>query len=146
MAIFGIGSKWGNEEVKDLFFKDNKISIGWNDENASDVYYLLASMKIGDIVYLKSNRPGSRTVKVKGICIIMENFIEYLKNNDIDKIDFWNWESMSLKVKWLNKKEFDIKIPENTGKLTNIRAATLYEEYLPFVQKEIIEKMIGKSI
>ena len=44
------------------------------------------------------------------------------------------------------KDEFHIDIPNNEGKLTNVRAATFHEEYLPFVQKEIIEKLIKQKI
>ena len=37
-----------------------------------------------------------------------------------------------------------INIPENIGRLTNIRAATAYEEYLPFVQNKIVKKIFEK--
>ena len=144
LAIFGFGSNWGGEEVKETFFDEEKIIIGWNDETAVDVYSLVSSLKIGDIIYLKSNQPGSRTVKVKGIGIITRNFIECIKNNDYSSTDFTDWNSFFIKVKWLIKEEFIINIPENIGRLTNIRAATAYEEYLPFVQNKIIEKLFEK--
>ena len=40
--------------------------------------------------------------------------------------------------------KFTVKIPEDEGKLTNIRPATFYEEYLPFVQKQILNKIFTK--
>ena len=52
--------------------------------------------------------------------------------------------SFFIKVKWIIKEEFIINIPENVGRLTNIRAATVYEEYLPFVQNKIVEKIFEK--
>ena len=48
-----------------------------------------------------------------------------------------------LLVKWIVKDEFHITIPENEGKLTNIRAATVYEEYLPYVQNKIIDYLFN---
>jgi hypothetical protein len=144
LAIFGFGSNWGGEEVKETFFAEEEIIIGWNDETAVDVYSLVSSLKIGDIIYLKSNQPGSRTVKVKGIGIITRNFIECIKNNDYSSTDFTDWNSFFIKVKWIIKEEFIINIPENVGRLTNIRAATVYEEYLPFVQNKIVEKIFEK--
>ncbi|MEZ0129436.1 hypothetical protein AB9T88_06535 [Flavobacterium sp. LBUM151] len=59
MAIFGAGSKWDESEIKDDFFKNENFVIGWNIKNAEDLYSQISSMKIGDIIYLKANRPGS---------------------------------------------------------------------------------------
>ena len=141
MAIFGMGSKWGDNELTESFFEREKITIGWNEGNGNDVHYLLASIKIGDLIYIKSNRPGSRDLKIKGIGIVNENFIEYLKNNGISAKNFIEADSLTISVRWIHKQEFLIEIPKEMGKLTNIRATTLYEEYLPFVQKKIIEKL-----
>ena len=67
MAIYGFGSTLDGEEFKDEFFNDEKIILGWNAENAQDLYSLVSRIKIGDIIYLKTNQPGGRTVKIKGI-------------------------------------------------------------------------------
>ena len=146
MAIFGFGSNWSGKEVKETFFDEGKIIIGWDDETAADVYSFVSSLKIGDIIYLKSNQPGSRTIKVKGIGIVTGNFIECIKNNEHSSTDITDGNNFFIKVKWLIKKEFEINIPENVGRLTNIRAATLYEEYLPFVQNKIIEHLFAKKL
>ena len=53
---------------------------------------------------------------------------------------------MNIKIKWLVLEEFNIKIPEDEGKLTNIRLATLYEENLPYVQEQILNKIFTKII
>ncbi len=37
-----------------------------------------------------------------------------------------------------------INIPEEEGKLTNVRAAKIYEEYLPLVQQAIIDRVVGR--
>ncbi|MBQ7612013.1 MAG: hypothetical protein IJU92_02955 [Spirochaetaceae bacterium] len=141
MAIYGFGSTLDGEEFKDEFFNDEKIILGWNAENAQDLYSLVSRIKIGDIIYLKTNQPGGRTVKIKGIGVVTKGFLECFIDGDYNSADITEWNSLSIKVKWIRKKEFEIEIPESSGKLTNIRAATAYEEYLPFVQEEIIKKL-----
>jgi len=142
MAIFGAGSNWEGAEIKEDFFLKNNYVIGWNINDAKDLYSLISSIKIGDLIYLKANRPGSFDVRIKGIGIVKKSFIDVLfekkENLSITRQDF------ELPIEWICKKEFIITIPNGTGKLTNIRAATLYEEYLPFVQNAIIEKLINK--
>lgn len=143
MAIYGVGSKWeDNTEMKNEFFKKNKFIVGWDESNARDLYSFVCSLKAGDILYLKSNQPGSKTLKVKGIGIVTENLFQSLLSENIKNVqDIKTWKSLFINVKWVIRDDFEINIPEKEGKLTNIRAATCYEEFLPFVQKKIIEKL-----
>jgi hypothetical protein len=144
MAIFGAGSNWDGYEKKDDFFKDENFIIGWDYADAKDLYDSVSLLKAGDIIYLKSNQSGSRSIRVKGIGIVVKSFIHCLiENNEQTKEANLNWNSFFIKVKWVIKEESHITIPDNEGKLTNVRAATFYEEYLPFVQKEIIDKLFN---
>lgn len=142
MSIFGAGSKWEDDEMKDDFFKNENFVIGWNIKDAEDLYSLIGSIKIGDIIYLKANRPGSFDVRVKAIGIVKDSFVGVLFKNEENLSHRKN--NFELPVNWIYKNEFIINIPNNIGKLTNIRAATLYEEYLPYVQKEILERILSK--
>lgn len=142
MAIFGAGSKWDKDEMKSDFFKNENFVIGWDYNHARDVYDAVSLLKAGDIIYLNANRPGSREIRVKGIGIVTQSFVHCLIEMGLTKETITNWNSFYIKVKWVIKDEFHISIPENEGKLTNVRAATFHEEYLPFVQKQIIEKLI----
>lgn len=143
MAIYGAGSKWDILEMKDHFFKYGIYEIGWNYSDAADLYELAASLKVSDIIYLKSNKPGSSDIKVKGIGVVIKSYIQCL--NDKERISkcsiLKNSTNFYIEVKWLHKTEFHINIPIGEGKLTNIRAATFYEECLPFVKKEIMNKI-----
>jgi hypothetical protein len=146
MAIYGVGSKWDEGEKKGEFFRKNIFTLGWNYENAADMYQLIASLKVGDILYLKSNQPGSRTINVKGIGIITDNFIERSLTKESGAKEIKDYAGLSISVKWVYRgDEFAIKIPDNAGRLTASRAATAYEEYLPYVQERILSK-IFKSI
>jgi hypothetical protein len=38
MAIFGVGSKWEDEELKNEFFSKGRFILGWNERSAKDLY------------------------------------------------------------------------------------------------------------
>ncbi len=147
MAIFGAGSKWNNDELKNDFFKDEKFTIGWNEKSAKDLYEAVSQLKVGDIIYLKSVSPRHiRNIEVKGIGIVTKSFIQCLQSNEYGNIDISDWSSFFIKVKWLFQDNFKVIIPDEEGKLTNVRPATFYEEYLPYVQKEILDKILKTSV
>lgn len=142
MAIYGAGSNWDGDEIKDDFFTNNNYVIGWDINDAQDLYNMLSSVKIGDIIYLKANRPGSLDLRIKGIGIVRNSLLNILFEKGENLSSTRN--NFELPVEWIDTDEFFITIPSNTGKLTNVRAATLYEEFLPFVQNEIINRIIAK--
>ncbi len=146
MAIFGAGSNWDGDEMKDDFFNDDNFVIGWDYNHAKDLYDAVSLLKAGDIVYLKANQVGSRTIRVKGIGIVTKTFVHSLIEQGLTKDTIADWNSLYIKIRWVIREEFNIAIPDTEGKLTNVRAATFYEEYLPFVQKAIIEKILNQTI
>lgn len=142
MAIFGAGSNWDGTEISQRLFDSSKYLIGWDISDAEDLYTLISSIKVGDIIYLKSNRPGSLELRIKGIGIVTQSLIQSIFDNEIDLSSIR--ANFELPVRWVIREEFKLTIPEGIGKLTNIRAATLYEEHLPFVQNEIIDRVIDR--
>lgn len=134
MAIYGVGTNWNGREVKRQFFKEDKIMVTWNRDDSSDIYSFLSALKVGDIIYLKSNKPGARTIRVKGVGIVTKNLLFSILNNTEENSVFVN-------VKWVYKKEFRVEIPDRVGQLTNIRSSSVYEEYLPFVCEAILERI-----
>lgn len=143
MAIYGVGSNWDGEEVCELFFEKNQFILGWNEERAEDLYAFISSLKVGDILYIKANRPGSRNIRVKGVGIVNKNLISCISSGALGQGSISDWSSLFVGVSWVVKAEFVIEIPENQGKLTNVRAATIYEEYLPFVQEKIVTYIVN---
>lgn len=142
MAIYGAGSNWDGDELKEDFFSNENYIIGWDIGNANDLYSMVSTFKVGDIIYLKANKPGSFDIRVKGIGLVKSSLIEVLfkKGENLSKVR----NNFELPVEWIVKDEFFITIPKTIGKLTNIRAATLYEEFLPYVQNEILNKIMSK--
>ncbi len=143
MAIFGVGSKWEYEELKNQFFSEGKFILGWNEASAKDLYEFVASLKVGDILYIKANAPGSRSIRVKGVGVVTRSLIGCINEGEFGASSISDWQSLFVRVAWVHQDEFVVTIPENEGKLTNIRAATIYEEYLPFVQEAILARVIN---
>jgi hypothetical protein len=144
MAIYGAGSKWDDVvEKNDDFFRDENYVIGWDYWSAKDLYNAVGSLKAGDIIYLKSNAPGSRSLRIKGIGIVIKGLVQSIfESPNPNELDPEEGGQVFIKVKWVVKDEFHIVIPPTEGRLTNVRAATFYEEYLPYVQDEILKKLI----
>lgn len=143
MAIYGVGSNWGGEEASGEFFEKGKFILGWNEQSAEDIYSFISSLKVGDILYIKANRPGSRSIRVKGIGVVSKNLMSCILNGELGTGSIKDWSSLYVNVEWVVRHEFKIEIPSNQGRLTNVRAATLYEEHLPFVQEQIVRKLLN---
>ncbi|WP_268124600.1 hypothetical protein [Roseivirga pacifica] len=141
MAIYGAGSNWGGKEIRQTLFDNNNYLIGWDIANAEDLYTLISSIRVGDIIYLKSNRPGSLNLRIKGIGFVTHSLMQSLFETETDLSS--RRTNFELPVNWVYRNEYTISIPPDTGKLTNIRAATLYEEYMPFVQDNILKTIFG---
>ena len=141
MAIYGAGSIWNEDEMKESFFQQGRFILGWNEENAKDLYEAIGTLKVGDIIYLKSNAPGKRSIRVKGIGVVSKSFIQNITDGDYRNIAIEDWENLFVSVNWIRRDEFRIVIPVEEGKLTNIRAASFYEEFLPFAQTAILNAL-----
>ncbi|TDM51386.1 hypothetical protein [Aliivibrio fischeri] len=144
MAIFGAGSNWIGKEVKSEFFNENKFVIGWNENNSKDLYEAISQLKVGDIIYLKSVSP--RYIRHVEIGIVTKSFIQCLQSGEYGNTDISDWNALFIKVNWIIQTSFVIDIPVNEGKLTNVRPATFYEEFLPYVQEKIINKLISNLL
>ena len=95
----------------------------------------ITTLKVGDIIYLKSNAPGSRNVRVKGIGVVSKSFIQNITDGDYQNVAVEDWDSLFVTVNWVRQDEFIVQIPNDEGKLTNIRAASFYEEFFAFCSR-----------
>ena len=133
MAIYGVGAfHGGDEDVSDEFIQNNIVGVGWSTSDAPELQEYVKSLKVGDIVYIKSANFGS-PITVKAIGIIKDNII--LGRNDNPYIE------TGRNVKWLNTEKFIIDKPIEKN---NVRSNTIYEEFHPFVQQKIIAQLYKK--
>lgn len=145
MAIYGAGSVWAEGEVMENFFAKNNFVLGWGYDDAEDLYGLISSVKVGDIIYLKSKSPKSPRMTVKAIGIVSKSLVHYLIANEKKAEErLADGGNLAIGVKWIVKTPFELDIEEKYGKLTTIRPSSFYEEFLPSVQRAIIDHLTNQ--
>lgn len=127
MAIFGIGAYY-DHDVSGDFVKNNVAGPGWDITDAPELHQFVRSLKVGDIVYIKSFSPTSPDILVKGIGVVTDE--ELVKNSAV--------VAAGRNVKWLVTDHFRIPKPDEKN---NVRLNTMYEEFHPAVQSAILGKL-----
>ncbi|GKQ99782.1 hypothetical protein [Aeromonas hydrophila] len=127
MAIYAIGAYY-DDDVSGEFITHNIAGPGWGIEKAPELHQFVRSLKVGDIVYIKSASPSSPDIIVKGIGVIIND--EVVTTSSV--------VSAGRNIKWLIIESF--RIPKPIEK-NNVRLNTMYEEFHPNVQFEILNKL-----
>lgn len=127
MAIFAIGAYY-DSDVSQKFITNNIAGPGWSRTEAPELHQFIRSLKVGDIIYIKSASPSSPDIIVKGIGII----------TDDEVVTTSNVVSAGRNIKWLSVEKF--RIPKPIEK-NNVRLNTMYEEFHPEVQKAVLDKI-----
>ena len=73
MAVWGIGAYYKGSNSSDKtaeFLNDGCAYIGWDETEVSALYWMFDSIKIGDIVYIKSFVPKTKQLHIKAIGIV----------------------------------------------------------------------------
>ena len=133
MAIFGIGANFDNQDVSDVFISCSFMGIGWGIESAPDLHEFIKSLKVGDIIYIKSFSPNN--FKIKGIGLIANSEILNEETSDGNL-------TIGRNVLWCCKKEFELQKPNGKN---NVRNNSIYEEFNPEVQAIILEKILNSK-
>jgi len=133
MAIYGVGAYYdGDKDVSGDFVRTGLVGVGWEPSDAPELQEYFKSLKVGDIVYIKAAFGGG-DITVKGIGIVRDNTIRRRPDtNDL--------VSTGRNVAWLNTEHFVIPRPKEKN---NVRNNTIYEEFHPLVQAEIIKRIKG---
>lgn len=84
---------------------------------------------MGDIVYIKAAFGGA-DITVKAIGVIVDNVVLSTANHYLTNI--------GRNVRWLNTEKFVIPRP---GEKNNVRSNTVYEEFHPLVQQQILSRI-----
>ena len=128
MAIYGIGAYY-NADVSNDFIINNFVGTGWTVVDAPELHIYFATLKVGDVVYIKAAFGGA-DITVKGIGIIKDDVVLTSSHHKLTEI--------GRNVKWVNTEKFTITRPTEKN---NVRSNTVYEEFHPLVQKEIIQRI-----
>jgi hypothetical protein len=129
MAIYGVGAYY-DHDVSGDFIRNNLVGVGWNRSDAPELQEYFKALKVGDIVYIKAAFGGA-DITVKGIGIIRDTVVR----TDLDTNGL---VSTGRNVAWLNIETFVIPRPAEKN---NVRSNTVYEEFHPVVQSEIIQRI-----
>jgi len=130
MAIYGIGAYY-DEDVSPDFISHNLAGVGWSFADAPELHKFIASLKVGDIIYIKAASPSSPDIIVRGIGIIRDDVLLTAATTS-------SLVQAGRNVVWKFTKEF--RIPKPTER-NNVRLNTLYEEFHPVVQAQIISRL-----
>lgn len=74
MAIYGIGAYY-DKDVSSDFITHNLAGVGWSFVDAPELHKFIASIKVGDIIYIKAASPSSPDIIVRGIGIIRDDVL-----------------------------------------------------------------------
>ena len=131
MAIFAVGANYDGEDVSPQFITQSIAGVGWSQASAPELHQLIASLKVGDIIYIKAYSPSSPDIIVRGIGFVRDAFIH---NNVTSN----NLIACGRNVDWRFKKEFRIPKPAEKN---NVRLNSAYEEFHPIIQAEILARI-----
>lgn len=129
MAIYAVGA-YHDKDVSSKFISNNIAGPGWDIEEAPELNQFLRSLKVGDIIYIKSYSPSSPDINVKAIGVIKDEII--IEDSSI--------VSIGRNIIWVIKEGFRIPKPAEKN---NVRLNTMYEEFHPIVQSKILKKLFG---
>lgn len=127
MAIYAFGAYY-DTDVSQNFIDNNVVGTGWDEKDAPELFQYIKSLKVGDIVYIKSFSPASPDIFIKAIGIISDS--EFVQNEKGVKC--------GRNVVWKYKKTIRIAKPVEKN---NVRANTMYEEFHPEIQSLILSKL-----
>lgn len=134
MAVWGIGAyyKGSNPADKtDMFISDGLAYIGWDEMDASALFCMFDSVKLGDIVYIKSFAPRLKKLHIKAIGIV-EDTRKYKSHN----------LGTGIRVKWkLNFKPVIIDVTPEIYR-NNVFNNTLYEEFNSSIIQLLVDELI----
>ena len=132
MAIYGIGAHYGKtHDVSGDFIKKKMAGVGWPASESPELQQFIKSLSVGDIIYIKSVAPSSKFIFVRAVGFIRDEII-------LDAKASHGLFPAGRNVVWKVTDAFRIPKPKERN---NVRLNTLYQEFHPDVQAEIIKRL-----
>lgn len=146
MAVYGIGATIEDDRYFQIFIEHNIIFLSWEEKEAPELYRLFKSIKIGDIVYVKSyNQSG---LYIKAIGIVSDNELRNFSLTDkifVPMSTKGKFRRKCISIKWVwDESETEnkaIHLIPNMDKY-NVRNVAIYEEFSKNVLDRVIDKIV----
>ncbi len=136
MAIYAVGAFYdGTTDVSPQFIQAGIVGVGWPIEDAPELHQFMRTLKVGDVVYIKACAFGADKITVKAVGYIRDDVIQ-------DALSTNGLVSIGRNVIWKNTSAFTVPNPSHSStsemEKLNHRSNTIYEEFHPFVQHQIL--------
>ena len=131
MAIFGLGAYYDGKDVTDDFIGNGVACIGHTSVNAPSLHRLMDSIKVGDIIYLKSYTPSQGLV-IKAVGIVLDHRVH--------KVPGLGNACLNVRWVWQGRRVLG-KIDDKY----NVRSNTIYEEFNPKVENIVINLLLPSA-
>lgn len=134
MAVWGIGAYYKSSSPEDKtkdFLNDSCAYIGWNETEAPALYRMFDSIKVGDLIYIKSFVPKEKQLHIKAVGIVINT---EKKTSSL--------LGTGISVRW--KQEFKPITITVTAKIyrNNVFNNTLFEEFNKVIIQRLVDELI----
>jgi len=132
MAVYGIGAMYGgtNDQTDD-FIKMGVACVGWSPTEAPALHAQMASVKAGDVFFIKSYAPNAG-LHIKAVGIVTDASFRKIT-------DTLGW---GVSVRWVHMPEGRIVIGPVEDRADYMRRGTLYEEFNPTIIKQVLDVLV----
>ena len=136
MAVYGIGAMYeGTEDQTDNFVKMGVACVGWQPHDAPAAHAQMASVKMGDVFFIKSYAP-SAGLHIKAVGIVTDSTFRKIT-------DSLGW---GVSVRWIPIPDGRIAIGPVEDHSDYLRRGTLYEEFNPTVIKRVLDVLVPTAM
>ncbi len=136
MAVYGIGAMYGGaDDQTDNFIKMSVACVGWSPTDAPAAHAQMASVKTGDVFFIKSYAPTAG-LHIKAVGIVTDGTFRKIT-------DTVGW---GVSVRWVQIPEGRIVVGPVEDHSDYMRRGTLYEEYNPSVIKRVLDVLVPTTM
>lgn len=130
------GALYSGVPMQDRFVKSNFAGIGYRLSEAPELYAIMDSIKVGDVIALKACGPSSVTMTIHAIGFCKNNIIRYRE----DSLGSLGW---GIEVDWIVVGSKKLPRRFIKDKIWHWRNGSLYPEYSPNVRKYLKKQLIA---
>ena len=128
MAIYGVGAAYGrNVDVAPSFIAKGIACVGWDEKKSPSLHGMLAHIKTGDLIYIKSHPPQVGLI-IKAVGVVISSGPKRFKKLGKGIRVRWTWRGDRRMGKIMDKYA--------------VRNLTLYEEFNPKIQSTVIDLLL----